>query len=558
MACAMLKGPSAMPRLSRIGLVFTSISALGLTSSFARAQTTTSTSTTTPTTSTTTAVATPCSSSVTTPTISVSDQSAPERFLNFNNPAARQDLGQSTRPVAFNPLGVNYQDCIDDMTLEFRLTGCGFNGSAQVQVWASTSSDCTQPADRGVSQASVCWLVSQGSIPNQISGGLTYDIPVRNIVGPQNLSPSPTNITPEGISACSAQATYLAVPININFVPITPGSGALAGQAFQYILGTDMVGPPAPSGVSIGNGDTLFLVNWTPNTDTDTGGYDVVIDPIPGQEGDAGPGATGGGTTQLICPAEGGTSADSGAPNASVSDASDALDADDAAIDESGVADGATTDATMSGAGVTDASGVISSDAGSVFNDAGCYMINMAGSGMTTASSGGICADSLLTAGVALADGGAGATTPVPTTTIDDAGNVIETDAAIAEPGLGGIYTPPAGHVLSPDPTLGVTATGESVSTHTVTGLKNGFQYDVVVAAVDNYGNVGPPSSPPVCATPAPVNDFWKIYRTDGGGAGGGFCALEAVGAPAGSTVAFAGAGALVIAGLRRRRSKRR
>jgi hypothetical protein len=171
-------------------------------------------------------------------------------------------------------------------------------------------------------------------------------------------------------------------------------------------------------------------------------------------------------------------------------------------------------------------------------------------------SSGGMCADSLLTSGVTLTDGGSVAT-PAPTT-FDDAGNVIESDAATTSTVGGGIWTPPTGHVLSPDPTLGITASGENVSTHTVTGLKNGVQYDVVVAAVDTYGNVGPPSSPPVCATPMPVNDFWKIYRTDGGGAGGGFCALEAVGAPVTSSVAFAGAGALVIAGLRRRRSKRR
>ncbi len=540
-----------MPRLSRTGLLFASISAFGLTSSFARAQTTTSTSTT-PTTSTTTGAATPCSQTVTTPTVAPSDQAAPERLLNVGTSAV-QDLGQSTRPVAFNPLGINFQDCVDNQTLEFKLTGCGFTGTAQVQVWASTQSDCTQPADRGSGGVgSICWLVSEGSIPNQLSGGLTYDIPVRNIVGPQDLSPSPITIMPETIAACHTQSTYLAVPININFVPLVPGSGALAGQAFQYVLDTDMVGPPAPAGVSIGDGDTLFLVNWTANTDTDTGGYDVVIDPVPGHEGDAGiAGAAATGTMQLVCPAEGGT------PNASVSDAGDAVGAGDGAIDESGVAGGATTDAMMSGAAGTDASGVTSTDAGSVTNNAGCYMITTVGSGMTTASSGGTCADSLLTAGVALADGGAGATTPAPTT-FDDAGNIIETDAAIAEPGLGGIYTPPVGHVLSPDPTLGVTATGESVTTHTVTGLKNGFQYDVVVAAVDNYGNIGPPSSPPVCATPMPVNDFWKIYRTDGGGAGGGFCALEAVGAPVTSSVAFAGAGALVLAGLRRRRSKRR
>ena len=317
-----------------------------------------------------------------------------------------------------------------------------------------------------------------------------------------------------------------------------------------------MVGPPAPAGVSTagGAGDTLIVVNWTPNTDTDTGGYDVVIDPIPGQEGDGAVGGTGGGaTTQMVCPAEGGM------PAASVSDASnqgapvsDASNQGDGAVDESGVADGAATDATMSDASGTDASGATLSA------DAGCYTKTVGGSGLTSQDSGGACADPLLTTGVVLTDGGTVAPS-APTQAVDDAGNVIETDAATVESTVGGgIWNPPAGHVLNPDPTLGVTSTGESNATYTITGLTNGVPYHVVVASVDNFGNVGPPSSPPACATPAPVDDFWKIYRQDGGQAGGGFCALEAVGAPASTSVAFAGAGALVALGLRRRRRTRR
>ena len=61
------------------------------------------------------------------PTISVSLQAAPERFLNFGT-SQQVDIGTSTRPMAFNPLGVNYEDCVTDQTLEFLLTGCGFNG----------------------------------------------------------------------------------------------------------------------------------------------------------------------------------------------------------------------------------------------------------------------------------------------------------------------------------------------------------------------------------------------------------------------------------------------
>jgi hypothetical protein len=121
----------------------------------------------------------------------------------------------------------------------------------------------------------------------------------------------------------------------------------------------------------------------------------------------------------------------------------------------------------------------------------------------------------------------------------------------------GGNYTPPAGHVLNLNPNIGSSVTGANNSTFLVKGLLDGVNYNVVVSAVDNFGNVGPPSTQQ-CAIPAPVNDFWKDYRAAGGQAGGGFCALEAVGAPAGSTVAFGAFGAFVVAGLRRRRNRRR
>jgi len=72
---------------------------------------------------------------------------------------------------------------------------------------------------------------------------------------------------------------------------------------------------------------------------------------------------------------------------------------------------------------------------------------------------------------------------------------------------------------------------------------------------VDAFGNIGPPSTQ-ACDFPAPVNDFWKLYRQDGGQAGG-LCALEAVGAPVESTIAFAALGALGAAFVRRRRSRK-
>ena len=425
------------------------------------------------------------------------------------------------------------------MSLQFFVTVCNFSFQ-NLQVWASRSSDCTNPMDRGIAGVPVCWLVSQGStaLNAPMQAGENYTIRVQDIVGPENLSPSPGNTMQSfGSEACSVQTTFLAVPINLNFLPIDPGTGNVAGPGYQYTLGTDLVGPNAPNGVNIKDGDTLFVVNWTPNVDSDTGGYDVLIDPIPGQEpADAAVSmanaATDGSlpaTMVMVCPA------DAEAPVATPTDGA--------------ASDGEVTDAmTGSAVGTSDAA---------VF-DSGCYPQQQSGSGSTSTSTsnGGTCNNALLTGGTPVnSSGSLDGSTPAPVEEFDDAGNVIDSGTVNATGG--GIFIPPTGHVLNRDPTLGTTATGATNSTFTVTGLKNFVNYTVVVAAVDNYGNVGLPSTQK-CDFPAPVNDFWKIYRTDGGNAGGGFCALEAVGAPAGSTVAFAGAGALVLAGLRRRRSKRR
>jgi hypothetical protein len=147
------------------------------------------------------------------------------------------------------------------------------------------------------------------------------------------------------------------------------------------------------------------------------------------------------------------------------------------------------------------------------------------------------------------------ASTTTTPSVLDQDGNVIE-GGSTATTG-GGVSTIPCAYGIQ----LGsncysggdVTITGESSSSYTIAGLVNGVWYNVVVASVDGSGNVGPPS-PEVCDYPAPVSDFWKTYRTAGGQAGGGFCALETLGAPAGASFALGAAGAGVLAALRRRR----
>ena len=100
------------------------------------------------------------------------------------------------------------------------------------------------------------------------------------------------------------------------------------------------------------------------------------------------------------------------------------------------------------------------------------------------------------------------------------------------------------------------TVTGEAVGNYSIAGLVDGVNFNVSVAAVDNFGNVGPLAAQG-CGTPQPVTDFLTAYRNAGGGAGGGFCSVEAVGHAAGwgFGLGFGFAG-VALAGSRRRRRR--
>jgi hypothetical protein len=234
-------------------------------------------------------------------TISAGGEPYPTRLVNGTNE------GTSTRPQNLNPLGVSYADCMDDMTLQFSVTLAGFNGNDSAEVWASLSSDCTSSTDRGIGSTAVpCWGTRSGNIFNPtISNPQTYtfNVRVQDLVGWQQTPPTfaqAADPPAQGPSACSAQATFAAVPININFLAID-SSGNSDGTPYQYTILTDLVGPPEPSGLALEPGNGALLPSWAPNTDTDTVGYDVFLAPPAGQPAQghgcpAIPGASDGGT----------------------------------------------------------------------------------------------------------------------------------------------------------------------------------------------------------------------------------------------------------------------
>src|SRR5262249_8529490 len=90
----------------------------------------------------------------------------------------------------------------------------------------------------------------------------------------------------------------------------------------------------------------------------------------------------------------------------------------------------------------------------------------------------------------------------------------------------------------------------------TAGGLENNKKYACAVASFDLLGNAGPLSKL-ACETPYPVDDFWKLYRKDGGQAGGGFCSI---GGTDSGHFAFGGglAGLMGVLLVRRRRRSER
>ena len=271
------------------------------------------------------------------------------------------------------------------------------------------------------------------------------------------------------------------------------GSGNPVGTAGKYDLKAALLGPGAPANVIAGQGDTALIVHWNNALDSNTQGYTVYCDPPRGQEGvDAG-----------STPA-----ADAGTRTLLV-------------CQDGGFSDGGVDDAGLPRPGVP--------------IDGGCALQNVVGGGPSTMAD--ICRSP------------DGTEMPNPSSVIVSGGGTTTVDEA-------GVATSSGGTQRVIDPKYICAQLGGSTSTEaTVTGLKNDQVYTVAVAASDGFGNTGP-LSVPSCASPTLIDDFWKKYRTSGGQAGGGFCALEGAGMPVGSSVFAIGGLAALLSLVRRRMTK--
>lgn len=141
------------------------------------------------------------------------------------------DVTSQQRPQNLNPTGISFSDCMADMSLGFPVSISGFVSTA-LEVWVSTTNDCSQDASRGkTGTLPICWKVSQlGAMNAQAPSSTQINIRMQNIVGPQSQTSQSQSLVNWGSSACFQQGSYASVQMKCLVRPSRPGER----QAFGH------------------------------------------------------------------------------------------------------------------------------------------------------------------------------------------------------------------------------------------------------------------------------------------------------------------------------------
>jgi hypothetical protein len=233
------------------------------------------TSTTTTGTTTTTATATPTTSSK--GTISL-DQAHITRAGGYRTNASRK-------------MWISYKDCVGDPTKKEIADGDVFHFpvsmtdySHPLEVWAGND-DCV--GRRGLEDHGQCWEVGSLDRPQRTND---ITVPVRNVVAQQiNSSIVPTS---ELESVCEINTDPNGVAVTFFFMTVSGGQvyDSVTWNASTYGgTGWDLVGPLAPTSLSVGVGERQLTLNIGGVVlDTDRDHYQMFC--VPAGTKDAGPG----------------------------------------------------------------------------------------------------------------------------------------------------------------------------------------------------------------------------------------------------------------------------
>ncbi len=457
--------------------------------------------------------------------------------------------GDFTRDSTLNPTGINFEDCERDVVLNFPLVAAGTASAASgYALYAFAGTNCDQGStyvSPGVA-GSTCWPVVNGPISYNLNASFVIGIRARQILSQATFTVKEpyTAVATGDDSVCHIQPTSAALQISVYFVFGTTMGLASIGGSGVVQLNADLAAAAPPSTLTVGIGSTVLLPTWNSITDQDIVGYNVYYQPLS---------APASATTQQVCPGADG-STDSSTTTAQ-SFTLNALGDDGGDDGGDGGDDGSTDAATTTTTGTTANQGCYTTtpinatpiaDAGVPYHPNGVecpspYPAGSTGSGDASDLSGVETADADLDS--------------VDTVSEDGSVGTISTAASVADISMqpreaknsDGSYKFPF-----------VTATGNTATSATLSGLTDNVEYVVGVAATDAYGNVGALStfngSDMICQWPQQVTDFFDSYRSAGGLAGGSFCQVESPELPTGAGGSALVAGAALVFALRRRR----
>jgi hypothetical protein len=447
------------------------------------------------------------------------------------------------RDQSLNPTWISRADCIGDDRFIFPLVLAGFPVGYSLQVWVGESGAQCEDINNRTGNTVKCWKVADFTPTSTNTPEIS--IPVRDIIARKIGSTTSTG-SESDCDNSSFSSNDTPQPLDLYFLPI---QGNTTGTGKIYSTKVDLLGPAAPTGVKIGVGENLLVMEWNQVSSGDITGYQFFCDPPPGSEGSSEVRSTDDPSPFEDNCEEGGRSG-SGGSGGSGGDGGSAGTV--SGVDTSGLGDnngeaGAAGEAGAGGevgaAGEAGAGG----DAGA--GDAGAGGEGTAGTLQLPGGSGG---DAGLGGDAGAGQGGVAGSSSAGTS--GSGGTTCTPVQGSACPSVNLI----GGKTLKdPGKYLCGSVSGLSATKGSVTNLTNFQRYTVAIAAVDGVGNVGPLSSL-VCETPQPIDDFYKVYRDAGGRAGGGYCQVGLAGlSPPGGLPLLAALSSLGALAFRRRGGRR-
>ncbi|MCS6899168.1 MAG: hypothetical protein RMJ98_03685 [Myxococcales bacterium] len=387
------------------------------------------------------------------------------------------------RDPSLNPTWISRADCLGDDKFIFPLVLNGFPVGYSLQVWVGESGAQCEDINNRTGNTVKCWKVVDFTPTSTNTPEII--IPVRDIIARKIGS----TISTGSESDCENSSFSLndtPQPLDLYFLPI---QGNTTGTGKIYSTKVDLLGPAAPTGVKIGIGENLLVLEWNQVSSGDITGYQFFCDPPPGSSSTGEIRSTDDPSPfeeDCVEEGRGGASGSTGKGNGG---------------DTSGLSDGSgeAGQAGQGGQGGDEGEGEQGGEVGS--------------GGAGFGGSGG--------SGVSSGDG--------------------RTNCAPAQGSSCPSVNLIGGKILkNPEKYLCGSASGLSATKGSVSNLTNFQRYTVAIAAVDGVGNVGP-LSPLVCETPQPIDDFYKVYRDAGGRAGGGYCQVNLTELPRGGSLPLLG-----------------